>query len=149
VRALLAATRQDASAARGGVSASDLAALRLACGSGLLRLLGSSAPTAPEAHAASAASALSSEFPAFSSAVDVSELVDAALDAFETNAPLSCLALDPLPQALAAIRALGDGYDAGILVSDLCRGVVDRICRHPWPTASISRILAALKELPL
>jgi hypothetical protein len=88
----------------------------------------------------------------FTGAGDLSIITEAALEAFESDAPLSAHALDVLPPVLATLQAIGtlsEDAHPEAQASDVFQGVSTRICDHPWPATSIARVLASLRALPM
>ena len=86
------------------------------------------------------------------------QIAEAALTAFERDAPHSAAALDLMPKALSMLHALAAqpgpaAASADGLVdsygSDVCSGLVSRVLQHPWPPASTTRVLLALRSFPL
>lgn len=88
----------------------------------------------------------------FTGAGDLSIITEAALEAFESDAPLSAHALDILPPVLATLQSIGilsEETHPGAQASDVFQGVSTRICDHPWPATSIAPVLASLRALPM
>ncbi|KAL4531553.1 hypothetical protein Ndes2437A_g08876 [Nannochloris sp. 'desiccata'] len=83
---------------------------------------------------------------------DLSIITEAALEAFEGDAPLSSHALDILPPVLATLQAIAiftEDTHPGAQASDVFHGVSTRICDHPWPATRIAPVLASLRALPM
>jgi len=88
----------------------------------------------------------------FTGAGDLSIITEAALEAFESDAPLSAHALDVLPPVLATLQAIGilsENTHSEAQASDVFQGVSTRICDHPWPATSIAPVLSSLRALPM
>lgn len=43
----------------------------------------------------------------------------------------------------------GDGDAAACQVSDVCKGIIGRVCQHAWPLGAIAKVLASLRSFPL
>ncbi|EFN56539.1 hypothetical protein CHLNCDRAFT_144181 [Chlorella variabilis] len=110
-----------------------------------------------ERQAGELVSVLDMELGGITGAGDLFEVAETAVEAFESDAPLGCAALDLLPKALALMQAAGgevsmrseQSGDVACQVSDVCKGFLDRVCSHSWPLPSIGRVLASLRAFPL
>lgn len=128
------------------------AQVRLALFRAALAALAAPAPSPTPVHAADLAAVLSDNAPYFSGAADLSIIIEAALDAFESDAPLAVHALSPLPAVLATLQALSSGVAAqqpGTDAPDVFSGAVRRVCDHAWPPTTVAAVLDALRALPM
>lgn len=150
------------------VQGSHLTALRLAAYKASLALLGHAgdvgaagadvgAADMTEKQAQLLVSVLNTELASNTCTTDLSEIAESAMDAFESDSPLGCVALELLPQALVLLQAAGgtadmpneQGEATACPVSDVCKGYINKVCQHSWPLGSVSKILAALRSFPL
>ena len=128
------------------------ASVRLALFKRTIAVLSSPEPVCTPELATALTSVLNDNSTFFTGAGDLSIITDAALEAFESDAPLSAHALDVLPPVLATLQNIGilsEDAHPGAQASDVFQGVSTRICDHPWPASSIAPVLASLRALPM
>jgi hypothetical protein len=128
------------------------ASVRLALFKRTIAALSSPEPVCTPELATALTAVLNDNSTFFAGAGDLSIITEAALEAFESDAPLSAHALDVLPPVLASLQALGmlsEDAHPGAQASDVFQGVSTRICDHPWPATSIAPVLASLRALPM
>ena len=104
-----------------------------------------------EEQAAQLVAVLNSHLGHLSSIPHLTDICEATLDAFLSDAPLAHHALDLLPMVLAGLGAAAAGPDDGLggHASDYCTGVLTRVFDHPWTTAHLPSILSSLRALSL
>ena len=128
------------------------AAVRLALFKKTINALSSQDPSCSAEQASSLTGTLNDSSHFFTGAADLSLITELALEAFESDAPLSAHALEILPPVLATLQAMGisGGFSTNDAeASDVFQGVAARICDHQWPAASIATVLSNLRALPM
>ncbi|KAL4443971.1 hypothetical protein ABPG75_011708 [Micractinium tetrahymenae] len=181
VRAVLVGARPGlAAASLSAQDASGLMARRLAAYKASLALLGAGqqgeggsgddagagaeGPQLEEKAAAALVSVLEAELGGITSAPDLTEITEKAMEVFEGGSPLGCVALELLPKALALLQAGGGAQGARALLASAaraacgglacmlasaCTGIINRVCQYSWPLGSIGKVLAVLRDFPL
>lgn len=149
VRAFLVATRPGLIADEAAQDSGASATQRMEVYDTTLALICSQQPPLTDVQAEHLISALTDDLEHATSPTDIIEIIDTALAGFEGDGPLSWTALNIVPKALSMIQGIDGHVDLHSNASDYNQGVMRRICQHTWPAGSLSRILLALRDLPL
>lgn len=150
LKAILAATRSSSP------NQSDEApTIRLTAFKSAIAALASPNSSLTDSQAGDLAALLESELSGTPDPSDLSHIAHIALEAFEADALHSCAALGILPRTLTLLsastttttnNATTDTIPA--VSSHATRGIIQRVCHHPWPSTSVVKIIAILKDFP-